>query len=154
MLRRVRHARTGRPEASPETDDGCDRKATDMTELRPISTTDAPSPGGGYSQAMIAGDFVYTCGFGPHDPTTGEIPEGIAAQTRQALRNVEAALNAAGSGLDRLVKATVHLSTLDDFPAFDEAYRSVLPGPLPVRTTVGSQLAGILVEIDVVALRR
>ena len=129
-------------------------KWDDMTELRPISTPDAPKPGGSYSQAMVAGDFVYTCGFGPHDPSTGEIPEGIAAQTRQALRNVEAALNAAGSGLDRLVKSTVHLSTLDDFPAFDEAYRAVLPGPLPVRTTVGSQLAGILVEIDVVALRR
>jgi reactive intermediate/imine deaminase len=125
-----------------------------MPELQPISTSDAPKPGGSYSQAMVVGDFVWTAGFGPHDPATGELPEGIAAQTRQALRNVEAALNAAGSGLDRVVKATVHLSTLDDFPAFDEAYRAVLPGPLPVRTTVGSQLAGILVEIDVVAVRR
>lgn len=125
-----------------------------MTELQPISSPDAPKPGGNYSQAMIVGDLVYTAGFGPHDPETGEIPEGIAAQTRQALRNVEAVLKAAGSGLDRLVKSTVHLSTLDDFPAFDEAYRATLPGPLPVRTTVGSELAGILVEIDVVAARR
>ena len=107
-----------------------------MTELQPISTPDAPKPSGSYSQAMVAGDFVFTCGFGPHDPATGELPEGIAAQTTQALRNVEAALKAADSGLDRVVKATVHLSTLKDFPAFDEAYRAVLPGPFPVRTTV------------------
>jgi 2-iminobutanoate/2-iminopropanoate deaminase len=124
-----------------------------MPEFRPVSTPGGPQPGGGYSQAMIAGDFIYTAGFGPHDPATGEVPAGIAAQTRQALKNVEAVLKAAGSGLDRLVKSTVHLSSLDDFPAFDAAYRAALPGPLPVRTTVGSQLAGILVEIDVVALR-
>jgi 2-iminobutanoate/2-iminopropanoate deaminase len=124
-----------------------------MTELRPVFTSDAPQPAGGYSQAMIAGDFVYTAGFGPHDPATGQLPAGIAAQTTQALKNVEAALKAAGSGLDRLVKSTVHLATLDDFPAFDAAYCAALPGPFPVRTTVGSQLAGILVEIDVVALR-
>ena len=61
-----------------------------MTELQPISTPDAPKPSGSYSQAMVAGDFVFTCGFGPHDPATGELPEGIAAQTTQALRNVEA----------------------------------------------------------------
>lgn len=102
---------------------------------------------------MIAGDFVYTAGFGPQDPATGELPEGIEAQTVQVLKNVAAALEAAGSGLDRLVKATVHLATLEDFAAFDAAYRSVVPEPRPVRTTVGSQLAGILVEVDVVALR-
>jgi 2-iminobutanoate/2-iminopropanoate deaminase len=118
-----------------------------------VSTSDAPQPAGGYSQAMIAGDFVYTAGFGPQDPATGQLPEGIAAQTTATLKNVEAALKAAGSGLDRLVKATVHLATLDDFAAFDSAYRAALPGHFPVRTTVGSQLAGILVEIDVVALR-
>ena len=124
-----------------------------MTDRQPVSTAAAPAPGGGYSQAMIAGEFVFTAGFGPQDPRTGAVPEGIAAQTEQVLANVAAALDAAGSGLDRLVKATVHLASLDDFPAFDAAYRSLVPEPRPVRTTVGSQLAGILVEIDVVALR-
>jgi 2-iminobutanoate/2-iminopropanoate deaminase len=124
-----------------------------MTDRQPVSTTAAPNPAGGYSQAMIAGDFVFTAGFGPQDPATGQVPKGIEAQTLQVLRNVEAALTAAGSGLDRLVKATVHLATLEDFRAFDAAYRSVVPEPRPVRTTVGSQLADILVEIDVVALR-
>lgn len=124
-----------------------------MTDREPVSTDNAPRPGGGYSQAMIAGDFVYTAGFGPQDPATGDVPDGIAAQTVQVLRNVEAALVAAGSGLDRLVKTTVHLADLTDFGEFDSAYRSVLPEPRPVRTTVGSRLANILVEIDVVALR-
>lgn len=124
-----------------------------MTDREPVSTDNAPRPGGGYSQAMIAGDFVYTAGFGPQDPSTGDVPDGIAAQTVQVLRNVEAALVAAGSGLDRLVKTTVHLADLGDFAEFDTAYRSVIPEPRPVRTTVGSRLANILVEIDVVALR-
>lgn len=124
-----------------------------MTDREPVSTDNAPRPGGGYSQAMIAGDFVYTAGFGPQDPSTGDVPDGIAAQTVQVLRNVEAALVAAGSGLDRLVKTTVHLADLADFAEFDSAYRSVIPEPRPVRTTVGSRLANILVEIDVVALR-
>jgi reactive intermediate/imine deaminase len=124
-----------------------------MIERQAITTTDAPQPAGAYSQAVVAGDFVFTSGFGPQDPATGELPEGIEAQTVQVLRNVEAALVAAGSGLDRIVKTTVHLATLDDWAAFDAAWRRVLPEPLPARTTVGSELANILVEVDVVALR-
>lgn len=124
-----------------------------MIERRAIGTTEAPPPAGAYSQAMVAGDLVFTSGFGPQDPATGELPDGIEAQTHQVLRNVEAALVAAGSGLEHCVKATVHLATLEDWPAFDAVWRSVLPEPLPARTTVGSELAGILVEVDVVALR-
>jgi reactive intermediate/imine deaminase len=124
-----------------------------MTQLEHVSTPAAPMPRGGYSQAVMAGEFVYTAGFGPHDPATGAVPEGIEAQTVQVLNNVAAALEAAGSGLHRLVKTTVHLASLADFAAFDAAYRSLVPEPRPARTTVGSQLAGILVEIDVVAVR-
>ncbi len=125
-----------------------------MTARQPVSTTQAPNPAGAYSQAMVVGDLVFTSGFGPQDPATGELPDGIAAQTRQVLANVEAALVAAGSGLDQLVKATVHLATLADWSEFDRVYREVIPEPRPVRTTVGSELAGILVEIDVVAVLR
>lgn len=124
-----------------------------MTECQPVFTPDAPNPAGAYSQAMVVGDLVFTSGFGPQDPATGQVPDGIAAQTAQVLKNVEAAVVAAGSGMDRLVKTTVHLATLADWAEFDRVYRDLVPEPRPVRTTVGSELANILVEIDVVAVR-
>jgi reactive intermediate/imine deaminase len=119
----------------------------------PITTDTAPVPKGAYSQAVRVGDFVYTSGFGAHDPHTGEVVgSDVAAQTEQTLRNVDAALRAAGSSLASAVKMTVHLADLRDFAAFDAAYRAALSEPYPVRTTVGSTLAGILVEIDAVAV--
>ena len=120
------------------------------TEIR---TDTAPTPKGTYSQALRVGDFVYTSGFGPHDPVTGEVVgSDIGEQTEQTLRNVDAALRAAGSSLAAAVKMTVHLADLADFAGFDAAYRGRLSEPYPVRTTVGSALAGILVEIDAVAV--
>jgi reactive intermediate/imine deaminase len=102
---------------------------------------------------MRVGNLVYTSGFGAHDPHTGEVVgSDVAAQTEQTLRNVDAALRAAGSSLAAAVKMTVHLADLGDFAAFDAAYRSAMTEPYPVRTTVGSTLAGILVEIDAVAV--
>ena len=81
------------------------------------------------------------------------IPEGIEAQTEATLANVARALGAVGLDLSHVVKATVHLAELDrDFAAFNAAYGRIVPTPHPVRTTVGSRLLGILVEIDVVAL--
>lgn len=122
----------------------------DRTEIR---TDDAPSPKGSYSQALRVGDLVFTSGFGPHDPRTGDVVgSDISAQTEQTLRNVDAALRAAGSSLTSAVKLTVHLADLGDFAAFDAAYRGFLDRPYPARTTVGSALAGILVEIDAVGL--
>jgi reactive intermediate/imine deaminase len=122
----------------------------DRTEIR---TDEAPTPKGTYSQALRVGDLVFTSGFGPHDPRTGEVVgTDITEQTHQALRNVEAALRAAGSSLASAVKLTVHLADLGDFAAFDAVYRERLTRPYPVRTTVGSTLAGFLVEIDAVAV--
>ena len=122
------------------------------TTITRISTENAPGAAGGYSQGVVVGDLVFTAGFGPADPVTGAIPEGIAAQTRQVLANVQAVLKAAGSDLSQTVKATVHLSDLSYWAEFDAIYReSFEPGHLPARTTVGSELRGILVEIDVVA---
>jgi 2-iminobutanoate/2-iminopropanoate deaminase len=119
----------------------------------PITTDTAPMPKGTYSQAIRAGEFVYTSGFGPHDPQTGDVVgSDVAAQTEQTLRNVDAALRAAGSSLASAVKMTVHLADLGEFAAFDAAYRTAMTDPYPVRTTVGSTLAGILVEIDAVAV--
>lgn len=121
-----------------------------------ISTAQAPVPRGWYSQAVVVGDLVVTAGFGPVDPQTRELVGGddVAEQTRQTLRNVAAALEAAGSDLQDTVKVTAHLANIDqDWDAFDAAYREFFDEPLPVRTTAGSDLGGILVEIDVLAVK-
>jgi 2-iminobutanoate/2-iminopropanoate deaminase len=111
-----------------------------------------PAPGGAYSHVTQTPQLVFTAGFGAHDPDTGALPEGIEAQTEAALANVERALVAVGLDLSHVLKATVHLAELErDFTGFDIAYRRTMPQPYPVRTTVGSRLLGILVEIDVVA---
>jgi enamine deaminase RidA (YjgF/YER057c/UK114 family) len=102
---------------------------------------------------MEANGFVFTAGLSPHVPATGALPEGIQAQTDQAISNLSTALNAVGLNLSDVVKTTVHLSDLADFAAFNEVYRNRFLQPYPVRTTVGSQLGGFLVEIDAVAAR-
>lgn len=112
----------------------------------------APAPAGPYNQGIVANGFLYTAGFGPQDPATGEVPEGVAAQTRQVLRNIEAVLTEAGATFADVVKVTTHLQHLKrDFDDYNEAYVEFFPTPFPVRTTVGSDLYDILVEIDVVA---
>ncbi|WP_309068342.1 Rid family detoxifying hydrolase [Microbacterium sp.] len=123
---------------------------TDATK-KAIHTTDAPAPAGPYSQGIVSGDLLFTAGFGPQDPATGAVPENVADQTRQVLRNIQAVLAQHGATLDHVLKSTVHLADLADFEEFNAAYREFFSEPYPVRTTVGSQLANILVEIDVVA---
>ena len=115
----------------------------------------APAPGGSYSHGVIANGFLYTCGMGPIDPATGKVVEGdITVQTRQVLKNLEAILKTKGATFAQVVKVTTHLQELHrDFAGYDQAYREFLSAPFPVRTTVGSDLMNILVEIDfVVAL--
>ena len=118
-----------------------------------ISTTASPSPAGPYSQGLVTDTLVFVAGQGPLDPATGRVPEGIAAQTHQVLRNIGGILEAGGATMADVVKVTVHLADLTDFAAFNEVYREYFPAPYPVRTTVGSQLPGILVEIDAIAQR-
>lgn len=105
------------------------------------------------SPGIRVGDFVWTSGLGPQDPVTGAVEGDITAQTVRTLENVRTVLKEGGLDLADVVKATVHLQDLNDFAAFDAAYRSVFTEPYPVRTTVESGLRGILVEIDVVAYR-
>lgn len=116
-----------------------------------IKTDKAPPAGGPYSQGIVMGKTVYVAGQTPKNPATGAIPEGIAAQTRQALENVKAVLEAGGATMDSVMKTTVHLVDLADFPAFNAVYKEFFTLPYPVRTTVQSGLAGFLVEIDAVA---
>lgn len=94
--------------------------------------------------------------MGPHDPATGQlVGDTIEEQTAQAIRNVQAVLATHGLGLDDVIKTTMHLADLTrDFAGFNSTYESSLTAPYPVRTTVGSTLAGFLVEIDVVAAIR
>lgn len=121
------------------------------TEIR---TADAPAPGGAYSQAIAANGFLYTAGMGPHDPVSGRvIGDTVEEQAEQTLRNLQGVLATREVDLDDAVKVTVHLANLDrDFPGFNRVYESWFTPPYPARTTVGSTLAGILVEIDLVAV--
>ena len=123
--------------------------------MRQAFTSDsAPQPRGSSSQVIRAGSLVFTAGFGPVDPATEQnVGDTVEEQTARVLDNLEAALAAAGCGLRDVVKVTTHLAHLErDFAGYDAVYRTRMVEPYPVRTTVGSQLMGILVEIDVVAL--
>lgn len=112
----------------------------------------APTPAGPYSHGVVANGFLYTAGFGPQDPANDHaIADNVADQTRQVLRNIQTVLGVHGLTMDDVVKSTVHLADLADFAEFNTAYEEFFTAPYPVRTTVGSQLANILVEIDVVA---
>jgi reactive intermediate/imine deaminase len=95
----------------------------------PVETESAPRPGGAYSQAMVVGPLVFTSGITPVDPSTGKVVAGdVGVQTEQVLRNLDAILKAAGSGLEHAVKATVHLQDLrGDFVRFNEAYGRLMP---------------------------
>jgi len=116
-----------------------------------LTSSRLPRPAGPYSHLAVAAGLVFTAGFGPQDPQTGAVPEGVEAQTEAVIRNVERALGEVGLDLSHVVKVTAHLADLADFEAYNEVYRRMFPEPYPVRTTVGSRLGGILVEIDVVA---
>lgn len=117
-----------------------------------ITTDKGARPGGAYSQGLRAGDFVFVSGQGPFDPATGAlVGSTIEQQTARVLENIRAVLEAGGATMADVVKSTVHLSDLGLFERYNAVYASYFPEPRPVRTTVGSQLAGILVEIDVIA---
>jgi 2-iminobutanoate/2-iminopropanoate deaminase len=120
-----------------------------------IETDQAPQAIGPYSQAVVAGVFVFASGQIPIDPATGQLVEGgIAEQTEQVLRNVSRLLEAAGTSLARVVKTTVFLADMNDFAAMNETYARFFGAQPPARSTV--QAARLprdaRVEIEVVAL--
>ncbi len=124
---------------------------------RAISTQGAPAAIGPYSQGIIAGGFLFTAGQIALDPVTGMVVTGdVTAQTQRVLENLAAVLTAAGAGWSDVVRTTVYLVDLLDFPAVNEIYGQVLGEARPARSTV--QVAalprGALVEIDAVALVR
>ena len=123
---------------------------------REIITTDqAPAAVGPYSQAVREDDFVFTAGQIPLDPATGQIVEGgIEVQTRQALTNVSAVLQAAGTSLANVVKTTVFLADIGEFQAMNGVYAEFFGGAPPARSAV--QVAalplGARIEIEAVAI--
>jgi 2-iminobutanoate/2-iminopropanoate deaminase len=120
-----------------------------------ITTGDAPKAIGPYSQAVVAGGFVFASGQIPLDPSTGELVEGgIAEQAEQVLRNISKVLEAAGTGLERVVKTTVFLADMNDFAAMNEVYGRYFSHEPPARSTVQAARLprDVRVEIDVIAL--
>ena len=117
-----------------------------------IRTDTAAQPIGAYSQGLRVGDFIFVSGQGPLDPRTGDVVGAtIEEQTARVLENIKAILAAAGASMSQVVKVTAHLSDLSLFERYNRVYASYFPNPKPARTTVGSQLLGILVEIDAIA---
>ncbi|MGH7481651.1 MAG: RidA family protein [Longimicrobiales bacterium] len=119
-----------------------------------VQTERAPRAIGPYSQAIIAGDVVYTAGQIPLDPETGELVDGdVAAQTERVMQSLAAILTSAGASLGSVVKTTVYLADMDEFAAMNEVYARHFGGHRPARSTV--QVArlpkDVRVEIDAIA---
>lgn len=121
-----------------------------------ISTSNAPAAIGPYSQAIRSGQFLFASGQLGLDPATGELREGIEAQTRQVLTNMQAVLAAAGATVADVVKTTIFLADMGDFAVVNRIYGEVFAHEPPARSTV--QVAALpkngLVEIEMIVLLR
>ncbi len=124
-----------------------------MTKKTEIRTEKAPSPAGPYSQGIVAGDYIFVAGQRQVDPETGYIPEDIQGQTRQVIKNIQSILAEHGCTLADVVRSGAYLSDLANFNSMNEVYKEMFPTPYPARTCIGTQLRGILVEIDVIAYK-
>ena len=120
--------------------------------MKVISTPNAPGAIGPYSQGYITNGMVYTSGQIPIIPATGEMAEGIAAQTEQSCKNVIAILKAAGSGAEKVIKTTCFLADIADFAAFNEVYAKYFISK-PARSCVAVKQIpkGALCEIECIA---
>lgn len=125
---------------------------------KPISTDQAPQAIGPYSQGISsrAGQYLFISGQLPINPATGGMPPAISEQTEQSLKNLQAILEAAGSGLGDVVKTTVYLADMNDFAAMNAVYARYFESPYPARAAV--QVARLpkdaLVEIDAIAVKQ
>jgi 2-iminobutanoate/2-iminopropanoate deaminase len=120
---------------------------------RAVSSDRAPAALGPYSQAIVAGGFVFCSGTAGIDPATGTAAEGIEAQTDQALRNLAAVLQAAGASMADVVKTTIFYADVDDFARLNEVYARHMPDPPPARSAPANVRLphGLLVSIDAIA---
>lgn len=125
-----------------------------MNEIRAIATEHAPQAIGPYSQAVIAGGFLFASGQIPLDPGTMKVTEGdITVQTERVLLNIAAVLEAGGTSFRRVVKTTVFLASMNDFAGMNEVYAHAFGEHRPARSTVAVKTLpkNVLVEIDVIA---
>ncbi len=125
-----------------------------MSQIRAIATDHAPKAIGPYSQAVVAGGFVFTSGQIALDPATGKVVEGdVKVQTERVLQNLAGVLEAAGTSFRHVVKTTVFLHTMDDFAAMNDVYAVAFGEHRPARSTVAVKTLpkNVLVEIDVIA---
>jgi len=120
-----------------------------------VGTEKGPKAIGPYSQAVKANGFIFTAGQVAFDPATGQLIEGdVARQTARVFENLKAIVEAAGSSLDRAVKATVFLKDMNDFAAMNEVYARYFPANPPARSTVEAARLprDVRVEIDLIVL--
>jgi len=132
----------------------CDEKRAAAMDRQAVETSRAPAALGPYSQAIVAGGLVFCSGTAGIDPGTGTAPEGIEAQTEQALTNLAAVLEAAGSSLSDLVKTTIFYAEVEDFATLNEVYARHMPDPPPARSAPANVRLprGLLVSIDAIAV--
>ena len=120
-----------------------------------IGTDKAPAAIGPYSQAIEVSGMVYTSGVIPVNPETGEIPNGVEAQARQAIGNLRNLLQAAGTDMDKVIKTTVFIKNMDDFGKINEVYADIFVEPFPARSCVevARLPKDVLLEIEAVAAK-
>ena len=123
-----------------------------MTRVQ-VSTAGAPAALGPYSQAIVAGGFVFCSGSVGIVPQSGVLAEGIAEQTEQALMNLAAILEAAGSSMSQLVKTTIFYANVDEFATINEIYARHMPDPPPARSAPANVALprGIQISIEAIA---
>ena len=119
-----------------------------------VHTDHAPAALGPYSQAIVAGDLVFCSGTAGIDPETGTVRDGIEAQTEQALANLGAILEEAGSSLAHLVRTTIMYADVADFGVINEIYARHMPDPPPARSAPANIVLphGLLISIDAIAV--
>lgn len=119
-----------------------------------LSTDKAPAAIGPYSQAIKAGDLIYTSGMIPVNPSTGEVPQGIKAQAEQALSNLKALIESSGSSLEKVVKTTVFIKDMNDFAQINEVYASYFTSNYPSRSCVevARLPKDVLIEVEAIAI--
>jgi 2-iminobutanoate/2-iminopropanoate deaminase len=107
-----------------------------VMNMKNITTDKAPAAIGPYSQAIVAGNMVYTSGQIPINPVSGEIAGDIESQARQALENLKAVLNAAGTELAKVIKTTVFIKDMNEFSVINKVYSEFFTAPYPARSCV------------------